>query len=82
VQLPASYHHGSIPDTVHLLKSEAIMTWINNYHPGGELPAVPDFGADSSNILWAAEVWYGIKKHWVLELQQLIRKKGLAGHAG
>jgi len=30
---------------------------------------------DSSHILWAAGVWYSIKKHWVLELQRLLGAK-------
>jgi hypothetical protein len=33
------------------------------------------FDANSENILWAADVWYSIKKHWVLELQRLIRAR-------
>ena len=33
VRLPTYYKHGAIPDTVHLLKSQQIMDWINNYHP-------------------------------------------------
>ena len=32
-----------------------------------------EFDANSDHILWAAEVWYSIKKHWVLELQRLLR---------
>jgi hypothetical protein len=30
------------------------------------------FDAESDHILWAADVWYSIKKHWVLELQRLL----------
>ena len=33
------------------------------------------FESSSTNILWAADVWHSIKKHWVLELQRLIRAK-------
>ena len=30
---------------------------------------------ENARILWAAEVWHGIKKHWVLELQHLIQAR-------
>ena len=33
------------------------------------------FDGNSENILWAADVWYSLKKHWVLELQRLILSK-------
>jgi hypothetical protein len=79
VWLPTAYKHGAIPDTKHLLKSQPIMDWINRYHPSDQLIDTPQldvtFDADSAHILWAAEVWYSIKKHWVLELQRRIRAR-------
>ena len=76
VWLPTEYKHGMIPDTQHLLKSQQIKDWINTYRPADELVVIPkmdaQFDADSRHILWAADVWYSIKKHWVLELQRLI----------
>jgi hypothetical protein len=79
VWLPSSYRHGKIPNTKHLLKSRQIMDWINNYRPADtpvDTPKVDqNFNADSDHILWAAEVWYSIKKHWVLELQRWIRSR-------
>jgi hypothetical protein len=77
VRLPAMASHSTIPYTKELLKTPAMKTWIENYQPAaqnGDAPAVdPGFGLKSAQVLWAAEVWYGIKKHWVLELQRLIR---------
>lgn len=77
IWLPTEEKHGEIPDTKHLLKSQEIRDWISRYRPAPEpiaTPGVPPhFDADSSHILWAAEVWYSIKKHWVLELQRLLR---------
>ena len=35
---------------------------------------------DGANILWAAEVWFSIKKHWCLEAQQLIRARQTSRH--
>jgi len=77
IWLPPEYKHGEIPDTKHLLKSQDIRDWLNRYRPPPEPIATPSlsahFDADSSHILWAADVWYSIKKHWALELQRLLR---------
>jgi pimeloyl-ACP methyl ester carboxylesterase len=76
VWLPTKYRHGSIPDTKHLLDDPKMVAWINAYRPTSEGVARPkldvQFDGDSSHILWAADVWFSIKKHWVLELQRLI----------
>jgi hypothetical protein len=77
VWLPTGYKHGEIPDTKHLLNDPKMVDWINRYRPTREPVDRPkldvQFDGDSSHILWAAEVWYSIKKHWVLELQRLIK---------
>ncbi|MFO1511783.1 MAG: hypothetical protein U1F83_02540 [Verrucomicrobiota bacterium] len=79
VWLPSSYRHGKVPDTVHLAKSPDVRAWINSYRPSDEPVATPkldaQFDTDTENILYAADVWYSIKKHWVLELQRLIRAR-------
>jgi hypothetical protein len=84
VWLPAGYKHGSIPDTRHLLKDSRLVAWINQYRPDPEPVSQPTFDlkvdADSRNILWAADVWYSIKKHWVLELQRRIRAQCSQGN--
>jgi hypothetical protein len=84
VWLPTKYKHGSIPDTKHLLNDPEMVEWINNYRPTNEQIAAPklemQFDGDSSHILWAADVWFSIKKHWVLELQKSIyAKRALEG---
>jgi hypothetical protein len=77
VWLPTYYSHTGVPDTRHLLKDPQMVDWINCYRPSpGAItrPAMDvTFANDSTSILWAADVWYSIKKHWVLELQRLIR---------
>jgi hypothetical protein len=77
VWLPVEYRHGRIPVTDHLLKSKQIMDWINNYKPSEKPVDTPKvdvtFEANSDHILWAAEVWFRIKKHWAIELQHLIQ---------
>lgn len=77
VKMPAKYKHGAIPDTKHLLANPALKQWIDNYQPPerpvGEPPA--QLEGDTRHIIFAAEVWYSIKKHWVLELQRYIRAR-------
>jgi len=84
VRLPSEYKHGEVPDTEHLLHSQQIKDWINNYKPADAAESEPHldvtFDSDSRNILWAADVWYSIKKHWVLELQRAIRAKRALHH--
>ncbi len=84
VWLPTEYDHGRIPDTKHLLRSPAMKDWINNYRASTNTPVYLQldvaFPEDSRHILWAADVWYSIKKHWVLELQRLIRARRSQQH--
>jgi hypothetical protein len=85
VWLPTEYKHGEIPNTKHLLNDPKMVDWINRYRPTNEPVARPkldvQFDGDSSHILWAEEVWFSIKKHWVLELQRLIRSQRARYHA-
>jgi hypothetical protein len=76
VTLPASNNHVTLPVTADLAEDPSIRAWIDAYRPGG--PAPPANAGD--NALWAADVWYSVKKHWVLEAQRLIRARR-AGHA-
>jgi len=84
VWLPTEYDHGKIPATKHLLRSPAMKDWINNYRASKEpvvyLKLDVAFAGDSRHILWAADVWYSIKKHWVLELQRFIRAQRSRNH--
>ena len=81
IWLPSSYKHLEVPDTKHLLKSHLIKDWLNQYHPSDNPVDTPKadvtFDSDSKQILFAAEVWYCIKKHWVLEVQRRIRASAL-----
>ena len=85
VWLPAEYKHGEIPDTKHLLQSQSIRDWINRYRagPGSVITPTVDtqFDSDSRHILWAADVWFSIKRHWVLELQHLVRTRHIQQNA-
>ena len=76
VILPSSYSHLNAPATSHLAESENLRQWINDFRPDVVRP-VPTQG-DTKNIWYAAEMWYSIKRHWVLEMQALIRARRAA----
>ncbi len=83
IRLPTQEEHGKTPAAEHLLHSKKIREWLNAYTP----VATPNedinvqFDTDSKHILFAADVWYSVKKHWVIELQRLIRARRTL-HAG
>jgi hypothetical protein len=78
VELPAVYNHLVVPASSHLAQNQAQRDWINDYLPTEKPRLTREFDASSANILWAADVWFSIKKHWCLELQRLIRaQRGL-----
>lgn len=73
IELPADYSHVFVPQTSHLARDPALREWLNAYAPG-QVPPLPA-GASAENSLWAADVWYHIKKHWVIEAQKLLRAR-------
>ncbi len=73
VRLPTGSNHGTVPSTRHLLQNPESLQWIGRYRPADAPALDAKFKSDAAHILWAADVWYSIKKHWVLELQRLIR---------
>jgi hypothetical protein len=75
VELPAWYNHISVPVTDHLARDEQTRDWINAYAPGSNADPSGLPGDAALHVLWAADVWYSIKKHWCLEAQRLIRAK-------
>jgi len=77
VRLPTFDRHGKTPDAAPLLRSKQIKAWLNDYTP---IPTPNEdvnvqFDQEGKHILFAADVWYSVKKHWVLELQRLIRAR-------
>jgi hypothetical protein len=74
VRLPAEYSHVTVAATSHLARDKAMRDWLNAYQPG-QVNGEPIAEGSTQNALWAADVWYSIKKHWALEAQRLIRAK-------
>jgi hypothetical protein len=80
IELPAAWRHGAVPDTKHLLKSQVIIDRINAYTPGPDpelhiAETEENLKPETLHIAWAEDVWYSIKKHWVIELQRFIKAK-------
>jgi hypothetical protein len=78
IELPGAWRHGKIPDTKHLLKSQVIIDRINAYVPPEDptihIPATEEnMKPETLYLPWAEDVWYSIKKYWVVDLQRYIR---------
>ena len=82
VLLPFSHDHYFVPFTQHLAEHEETRAWVDAYVQTDRPEVNVDFKSPATNIVWAADVWTSIKRHWVLELQHLIREKRKAadGH--
>lgn len=74
VELPIEYSHVFVASTSHLARDPAMRAWLNAYAPG-QVPPLPAGAASTDNSLWAADVWFHIKKHWVLEAQKVLRAR-------
>ncbi len=75
VTLPAGYSHVLVPVTSGLADTPAMRTWINNYNPAAPPTEAPPPDGDTDNVIFAAEVWHSVKRHWVLEAQRFVRAK-------
>jgi hypothetical protein len=76
VTLPGTYSHVFVPVTQALAADPKMRDWLNAYVPGadnGQPPGARD-GHDN-NALWAADVWFSIKRHWCIEAQRFIRAR-------
>jgi hypothetical protein len=63
IRLPTGSNHWNVPLTEKFLLSQSDRDWINDYDP------------TNVRALWAGDVWHSIKRHWVLELQNLIHAR-------
>lgn len=74
VALPAVYNHLTVPIVGPLADDAATRAWINAYVPDRTTSDPPPQTVGYAP-LWAADVWYSVKKHWTLEAQRLIRAR-------
>jgi hypothetical protein len=79
VTLPATYSHVFVPLVAPLARDPVVRDWINEYVPGDgrDASALPDDAPQ--HVLWAADVWYSVKKHWCLEAQRWVLRHRPAG---
>jgi hypothetical protein len=74
VELPGWYNHVMFPLTHDLADDPPVRRWIQNYVPDAYQAPVP-LEESGRSVLWAADVWHDVKKHWCLEAQRLIRAR-------
>ena len=77
LELPATYSHVFLPAVQELAKDTDIRAKLNRYAPG----KAGEAGLENDKLtgsLWAADVWYSVKEHWVEQLQTLIRARRAA----
>ena len=81
VELPSNYNHIFVPQVASLPLEPAVRAWIDAWTPDGtqDTSSLPVDAQD--HVLWAADVWHSIKRHWCLEAQRLVRAYLSAGNA-
>jgi hypothetical protein len=74
--LPAVYNHLTVPIVGPLADDKEVRDWIDAYVP--DVTSDPPPQTVGESVLWAADVWHSVKKHWALEAQRLIRARRAA----
>jgi hypothetical protein len=74
VWLPDDYKHVMVPATRDLAASPAMRAWLDAFVPDSSSQAPLPEGP-SDNVMFAANVWYELKKHWVIEAQRFVRAR-------
>ena len=67
--------HGRTPDLDRMLSNPQALAWINSYVPSSNPVATKDIPGNTEGIEFGADVWKSVKRHWVIELQRLIRAR-------
>jgi len=79
VSLPSSYDHVFVPVTLPLARDAAMRDWLNAYVPGAaNAPPPNEREADQSHAMFAADIWFMIKKSWCIEAQRYLRSRKAA----
>lgn len=76
VTLSAANNHIFLPLAAEIPGRAAERGWIDAYAPGTATPPPPDAGP---NLLWLADVWYAVKKFWVIEAQRQLHAPRAGG---
>jgi hypothetical protein len=73
--LPEDYYHVWVPRTGGLAKDPAMRAWIDAYVPGNREALAPLPDPSAENVIFGAEAWYYLKKHWAIEAQRFVRAR-------
>jgi hypothetical protein len=74
VWLPDDYKHVMVPATRDLATNPAMRAWLDDFVPDNPSQAPLPQGP-SDNVMFAANVWYELKKHWAIEAQRFVRAR-------
>jgi hypothetical protein len=74
VTLPSGYSHIEAARTAHLAADPVTRAWIDAWRPGST--ETPPAGHDTTNILHAADIWYGVKRAWCRSAQARAQRGG------
>ena len=82
VILPRECGHISLPLTEDLARDPQARQWIQRYVPVSDHPrcGLGFEGSHGRNVVFAAEMWYSIRKQWCLELKRRIGATRKGGH--
>lgn len=72
VLLPAATTHVGAPLTAHLAVQPVTRAWIERFDPRAPAPLPPAPDIDTSNLVHAAYIWHGVKRHWCRGAQRLL----------
>ena len=75
VTLPDQYWHVYVPATEQIAADPAMRDWINAYDPENESGRAALPNGDVDNVIFAADVWHSVKRHWAQEAQRFVRAK-------
>jgi hypothetical protein len=75
IDLPGNYNHVTVPATRELAQDASVRKWIDAFVPGTGADPSHLPGEAPLHVMWAADVWYSVKKHWAIEAQRLIRAR-------
>ena len=82
VALPTTTSHVLAPLSRDFLDDAPVRRWIDDYVPGRAPRADDPPGGAAGQARWAADGWHSIKKHWVLELQRMVRAERVLAAGG
>jgi len=73
IELPPGNTHFNVMMMDNIINNGELQRWIHSYTPAQRRGI--EIYNNAPNLLLVAEIWYYIKKHWCIELQQLIRSQ-------